>query len=190
MVKTENQVDMLTLGQEFCTKSALLVTDQHSAYNFFTGEFDAHFRVNHSQEFMSPDGFHTNHAEGFFARMRAAVGGAWHKMTLQYLEEYGWEFAWRQTMVGKGNLEQLEDLLRRALNSGRATRFADYWGTRPEPKPKAPADGQGPAMEVDKVGVKKKRGRPTLGSVKAKEPVRPKRPYKRRQATDAGPAAS
>lgn len=185
VVKTENQVDMLTLGQQFCVKGALLVTDQHSAYNFFTGEFDAHYRVNHSKEFMNDDGFHTNHAEGFFARMRAAVGGAWHKMTLQHLEEYGWEFAWRQSMVGADNLAQYEDLLRRVLKSGRATRFADYWGTRPGPKPKAPADSQGPAMEVDKGGIKKKRGRPALGTVKAREPERPKRPYKRRQEPKA-----
>lgn len=190
VVKTENQVDMLTLGQQFCTKNALLVTDQHSAYNFFTGEFDAHFRVNHSEEFMSEDGFHTNYAEGFFARVRAAVGGAWHKMTLQYLEEYGWEFAWRQTMAGHNNLYQLNDLLRRVLNSGRATRFADYWGTRPEPKPKVPADGRGTVMAVDKDGVKKKRGRPTVGTVRPKEPEKPKRTYKRRTADSVTATAS
>lgn len=80
------------------------MTDQHSAYNIFSGAFDAHFSVNHSHEFMNKDGLHTNQAEGFFSRIRAAEGGAWHKLTLEYLEEYGWEFAWRQTMVGKSNL--------------------------------------------------------------------------------------
>lgn len=185
VVKTENQVDMLNLGQKFCTKDAVLVTDQHHAYNFYSGEFDSHLRVNHSEEFMTDDGFHTNHAEGFFARMRAAQGGAWHKLTLQYLEEYGWEFAWRQTMVGRSNLEQLEDLLRRMLNSGRATRFADYWGTRPDPKPKASADDVGLVMAVSKDGVKKKRGRPALGTVRPQEPTQPKRPYRPRLATKA-----
>lgn len=168
VVKTENQVDLLTLGQQFCARTAALVTDQHSAYNFFSGEFDQHYRVNHSTEFMSEEGFNTNYAEGFFARMRAAQGGAWHKLTLQHLEEYGWEFAWRQTMAGLSNLAQLEDLLRRVLNSGRAKRFGDYWGKRPGPKVRTPRAEQGTAMEVDKGGVRKKRGRPRLGTVRPK----------------------
>ncbi len=183
VVKTENQVDMLALGQLFCTQDAMLVTDQHKAYNFYSGEFDAHFCVNHSEEFMTSEGFHTNHAEGFFARMRAAQGGAWHKLTLQYLEEYGWEFAWRQTMVGRSNLEQLEDLLQRVLNTGRATRFADYWGTRPERKPKPSAEDVGLVMAVSKDGVKKKRGRPALGTVRPQEPEKAKRPYRKRGAS-------
>jgi transposase-like protein len=56
VIKTENQVDLLKLGQKFCTENSLLVTDEHSAYNLFSGEFDAHFKVNHSKEFMNPDG--------------------------------------------------------------------------------------------------------------------------------------
>lgn len=181
VVKTENQVDLLTFGQQFCARTAALVTDQHSAYNFFSGEFDQHFRVNHSTEFMSEEGFHTNQAENYFARIRAAQGGAWHRLTLQHLEEYGWEFAWRQTMAGQSNQHQLEDLLRRVLNSGRAERFGDYWNKRKTPKPPVAPEENGTAIEVDKAGVKKKRGRPKLGTVRPKQPTAPKRPYRRRQ---------
>lgn len=184
VIKTENQVDLLTLGQRFCEQSAFLVTDQHSAYNFYTGEFDAHFRVNHSKEFMSKDGHHTNHAEGFFARLRAAQGGAWHRLTLQYLEEYGWEFAWRQTMAGRPNLQQLEDLLRRVLNHGRANRFVDYWNKRKTPKDAVPADEQGTAVEVRKGDVRKKRGRPTKESARMQEPPKPKRAYRRKSKAE------
>lgn len=180
VIKTENQVDLLTLGQRFCALTAKLVTDQHSAYNFFTGAFDGHYRVNHSREFMTADGLHTNYAEGFFARMRAAQGGAWHRLTLQYLEEYAWEFAWRQSMPGRGNRTQLEDLLRRVLNSGRATRFGDYWRTREEPREPIPQDDSGAVMEVDKALVPRKRGRPAADSVRPQVPEAPKRRYTRR----------
>lgn len=62
--------------------------------------------------------------------MRSAGAGAWQKMTVAHLEECGWEFAWRQTMVGRSNLDQLEDLLRRVLKSGRATEYREYWESR------------------------------------------------------------
>jgi len=172
MVKTENQVDLLTLGQRFCTKDAILVTDQHSAYNFFSGEFVAHQRVDHSSEFMTVDGVNTNLAEGIFSRIRAAVHGAWHRMSIQNLVEYGWELAWRQEMVGRNNLEQLEDLLRRLMTSGRANRFVDYWNKRPDGH-RTPKGEIGMIKEIDKAQVLKKRGRPAKGTVRPKKPTLP-----------------
>lgn len=161
-IKTETQVDLQELGAKYCTSTSVLVTDQHGAYTPFSALFDEHHAVNHSTEFMSPEGFHTNLAEGFFSRMRHAQGGAWHRMSVQYLELYGWEFAWRQTMVGRSNAEQMADLLKRLLGSGRPNRFADYWGKRP-----APPDGSsgpedtGVAVEIDKRELRKKMGRPS-----------------------------
>lgn len=170
VTRTENAVDLLNFGQQFCDDGAALVTDQHGAYNFFSGAFDQHYRVNHSTEFMTEDGFHTNLAENFFARMRAAQGGAWHRMSLQYLELYGWEFAWRQTMLGRSNSEQLKDLIKRVLNSGRSMAFADYWGKRETPKVRPSAGDEGLAVEVSKAGIKKKRGRKRIGQVVPKRP--------------------
>ncbi len=171
-IKTENQIELLALGQKFCAKDAALVTDQHSAYNLFSGEFVEHFQVNHQHEFMTKDGFNTNFAEGVFSRLRAAVAGAWHRTSIQNLEEYGWEVAWRQSMVGRPNGEQLEDLVRRVLNSGRAERFADYWAKRPlERRPEREELGE--VVEVDKNDVSKKRGRPTGGMVRMHKPKQP-----------------
>lgn len=165
VTKTENAVDLLNFGQRFCDKNAWLVTDQHNAYNLYSGAFDEHTRVNHSVEFMNEDGFHTNLAENFFGRMRSAQSGAWHRMSLQYLELYGWEFAWRQTMLERSNAEQLADLAHRVLNTGRSERFADYWGKRDEPKVKPDVDDRGLAIEIDKGGLRKKRGRKRIGHV-------------------------
>jgi hypothetical protein len=184
-LKTEDQVDLLHLGQKFCSKDAILITDQHSGYNYFSGEFVGHHKVNHQREFMTADGIHTNQAEGFFARMRAAVAGAWHLTSVQNLELYGWEVAWRQTMVGRDNLSQLEDLTRRMLNSGRAKRFADYWNKRGD-KVKATREDIGELVEVDKKDVRKRRGRPAAGMLRTPAPERVKRPYQRKTMPPVG----
>jgi transposase-like protein len=167
MIKTETQVDILTLAQTFCTKESALLTDQHSAYNVFSGDFVEHYRVNHSREFVTKEGFNTNLAEGIFSRIRAAVQGAWHRMSVQNLVEYGWELAWRQEMVGHDNKHQLDDLLRRILTSGRANRFIDYWEKRPVGS-RPLKEEVGVLHEVDKENIKKKRGRPSSGTVRPK----------------------
>ena len=167
MVKTETAVDMRRLSLDFCDENAALVTDQHGAYNVFSADFDNHLQVNHSQEFQTEDGINTNLVELVFSRIRAATRGAWHRMSIQHLEEYGWEFAWRQTMVGRSNLEQLEDLMRRVLTSGRPTRFVDYWQKRPETEPPR-LEEVGALVEVSKQEVKKRRGRPSAGTANRK----------------------
>ena len=104
--------------------------------------------MNHNKEFQTVDGFNTNLAEGIFSRIRAAVHGAWHRMSIQNLVEYGWELAWRQEMVGRSNLEQFEDLLARILTSGRPNRFVDYWQKRPLDK-RPPKTEIGVLREID-----------------------------------------
>jgi hypothetical protein len=180
VVKTENQVDLLTLAKQFCDRQAILMTDAHSGYNVYSGAFEDHIVVDHGKEFATEHGMNTNLAEGFFSRMRSAEAGAWHKMTLAHLEDYGWEFGWRQTMVGRSNLEQLEDLLARVLKFGRAVRYADYWRkSATAVKRTVDADGSARAVEVTKDSVPKKRGRPAADSVRPQVPEKPKRKYTR-----------
>lgn len=171
LIKTESQVEILPVAQEFCSQDSVLITDQHGAYHVFSGEFDEHHQVNHTKEFMTPDGHHTNLAEGVFSRIRAAVQGAWHRMSLQHIVEYGWELCWRGEMVGMNNQHQLDDLLRRLLRSGRPTKFVDYWKKRPDSK-KADPEQIGVIREIDKDLVRKKRGRPPKGEVRLKPPPR------------------
>jgi hypothetical protein len=183
LIKTENQVDLLSLGQKFCKVDSVLMTDQHSGYNFFSGEFLGHVKVNHSETFMNEDGIHTNYAEGFFARMRAASWGAWHRTSAQNLEDYGWEMAWRQTMAGSDNLTQLKDLFKRICDSERSERFRDYWHKLP-PEMRPEREELGTLREMPKDEVGKKRGRPAAGTVKAQVPETPKKrgPYRYRGA--------
>lgn len=186
VVKTENQVDLLTLGQQFCDPKAVLTTDGHSGYNLFSGAFEAHIPINHKEVFADLDGNNTNLAEGFFSRMRSAEAGSWHKMTLAHLEAYGWEFAWRQSMVEHNNQQQLEDILRRMLTAGRATEFRDYWRKSLTAPERAGAEGRAKATEVEKDSVPVKRGRPSKDAVRPQTPEKPKRKYNRRSALTPG----
>lgn len=188
-VKTETQVDLQHLAAQYCTPTSILVTDQHGAYTPFSALFDEHHTVNHSAEFMSREGFHTNLAENFFSRMRHAQGGAWHRMSVQYLEYYGWEFAWRQTMVGRSNVEQMQDLMKRLLGSGRPSRFIDYWRKRlTEGTEQVDAEDVGIAVEIDKRDLHRKMGRPKNGALQVftTDPVKPSRRAKKSAAAPAG----
>ncbi len=176
-VKTESQVELLTLAQQFCATTAKVIADQHSAYNPFSGEFEGVYRVNHKVEFATEDGNTTNLAENFHSRMRAAEKGAFHKFTLQNIDLYAWEFAWRLQMVGWDNLYQLNDLIRRVFVRERSERFGDYWRTRKgdDARPLLAADEQGMLVAIDPKDVPKKKGRPSKDVVRPKPPVETKR---------------
>lgn len=186
VIKTESQVPLLTLAQRFCTPDSVLMTDQHSAYNPFSGQFVDHRIVNHNKVFVDKAGNHTNYAENFFSRVRAAQHGAWHRLTIQNLEYYGWEMAWRLQMVGLSNKAQVEDLLKRLLGYGRAKDFGDYWRKGKNPRPKLGPSEQGSLREVPKNKVPVKTGRPKRGEVRPKPPERAKRAYVRRPKLSGG----
>jgi transposase-like protein len=84
-------------------KSAAIMTDEHRCYRGIGPEFDGgHHTTNHSKKeyvryeqcgpvFVST----TNTAESFFARLKRAFIGTHHKMSVQHLERYVTEFAFR-----------------------------------------------------------------------------------------------
>lgn len=157
-LKVENQRDLLAYARRFVEGGATIVTDQHRGYFLFGDDFAKHIKVNHGICFVDEEGNHTNTAEGFFSRIRAAVAGAWHHMDLRYLELYGWEFAWRQQMVVRDNSYQLADLLSRVMRSPRSQLFENFYGKDGK---RAPYVGEsGAACEIDPSEVKRPRGRP------------------------------
>jgi hypothetical protein len=173
---------MELLADSFCARGAMITTDQFSGYFVPAQEWEHHF-VNHSREFQSKDGLHTNLAENYFSRMRACQAGAWHRLTVRFLEEYAWEVAWRLTMLPHSNLYQLQDLLTRLLSSGRTTRFRDSWNKqrrKSKAPPEAADDQAGYLVEIPKDKVRKRRGPPRTGVVRVKPPAKEKRAYRRR----------
>jgi ISXO2-like transposase domain/Transposase zinc-ribbon domain len=186
-VKTEGQVNIAELGKKFCTGELEFTTDEHSGYSLLVGPTVQHYVILHQKQFQDADKRNTNNAESFFSRMRHAYRGAWHRTSIQNLEWYGWEFAWRQTMVGRSNEKQLQDLLARVLAPFDERRFSDYWRKQPD-RPKPDPDDVGLVVEIDKRTIPKKRGRPLKGEVRYKEPPRKKRKYNKKTAASKDPA--
>jgi hypothetical protein len=127
--------------------------------------------VNHDEAFQNMEGFDTNFAESFFSRLRKCQDGAWHRMSVQFVEYYGWETAWRQSMTGHDNGYQFRDLLQRLFSSARTARFADYWGKKDGEVSGEPEPGDiGFAVEVPKSQVRQKVGRKAKGRLKESVP--------------------
>jgi transposase-like protein len=186
-IKTETQVDLLDIGQNFCASAAVLTTDQHSGYDLLTGAVAEHRVINHSQHFQDEHGNNTNLAEGFFSRLRHAYRGAWHRTSVQYLELYGWEFAWRLTMVGASNDEQLNDLLTRLLTQTRPADLIDYWRKRPG-APAPDSNEAGMLVEISKEDVPRRLGRPVKSPLRKKTEPRKKRAYNKKCKADVPPS--
>jgi hypothetical protein len=185
-LKTEGQVNIAELGKRFCTGEIEITTDEHSGYSLLVGPTVKHYVILHLKEFQDENKRNTNNAESFFSRMRHAYRGSWHRTSIQNLEWYGWEFAWRQTMVGRSNEAQLQDLLKRVFSPFDERRFTDYWRKRPD-RPSPDPDDVGLVVEIDKRTIPKKRGRPRKGEVRYKEPPRKKRQYNKKSAVSKDP---
>ena len=71
-----------------------LHTDEYNAYKF-TRKFWKHKSVNHSIEYVSADGIHTNSVEGFWSLLKRGIKGNFHFVTKKYLENYVTEFEFR-----------------------------------------------------------------------------------------------
>ena len=58
-------------------------------------KFWTHKTVNHSLEYVTKDGIHTNSVEGFWALLKRGIKGNFHWLSKKYLESYVTEFEFR-----------------------------------------------------------------------------------------------
>jgi transposase-like protein len=89
-----------------------LHTDEYNAYKF-TRKFWKHRAVNHSIEYVSADGIHTNSVEGFWSLLKRGIKGNFHFVTKKYLENYVTEFEFRYN--NRENAFVFSDVLNRML---------------------------------------------------------------------------
>lgn len=89
-----------------------LHTDEYNAYKF-TRKFWKHKSVNHSVEYVSAEGIHTNSVEGFWSLLKRGIKGNFHFVTKKYLENYVTEFEFRYN--NRENEFVFSDVLNRML---------------------------------------------------------------------------
>lgn len=91
---TSKRLSMLVRGY-VDTDNSTLLTDQYLGYVRIK-KFMRHSTVNHSIEYVAPDGItHTNHIESFWALLKRGIVGQFHKVSLRYLPMYIDEFTFR-----------------------------------------------------------------------------------------------
>jgi transposase-like protein len=124
--RSENMADVKRLVERLVSRDATVMTDESSAYGVLSGAYD-HYVVSHAKEFSTSEGVSNNMAETFNSRMRRGEYGAYHGFRPKYLQDYASEFAWRETNRRLSQRDQVLEILRGLLSSGKSEWWRGYW---------------------------------------------------------------
>ena len=102
-------------------KGSKLYTDEATAYRSM-GDFD-HEAIKHSVGEYVRSKAHTNGIENFWATLKRAHKGTFHKISPKHLSRYVSEFAGRHNARERDTLDQMEDVARRL--GGKRLRYQD-----------------------------------------------------------------
>jgi len=126
VVPSENKEDINRIVKKFVAPGSTIRTDELPGYKHLVGEGYIHESVNHSEEFSTDDGVNQNQAESYFARMRRAIIGQYHRVTPKYMHDYAQEIAWREDVRRRNTLMQLKLLGNKVLSSGVSVDWFNY----------------------------------------------------------------
>lgn len=87
----------ITLGEiifENIEAGSEIHTDEYNSYKHIR-KFWTHKTVNHSLEYVTKDGIHTNSVEGFWALLKRGIKGNFHWLSKKHLSSYVKEFEFR-----------------------------------------------------------------------------------------------
>lgn len=93
--QTSNVYDVRQILVTHALRSSDLHTDQSVLYTQVGKEFASHKSVNHTVEYVTADGMHTNNVENFFGVFKKGMVGTYHFCGEQHLQKYLNEFAFR-----------------------------------------------------------------------------------------------
>lgn len=90
-------------------RSATLITDSHGSYKFIGKTFFEHIAIKHTNsrnkvEYRTKGFKHTNSVEGFFAHLKRTISGTHITVSIQHLQAYANECAFRYTYRNMGQL--------------------------------------------------------------------------------------
>lgn len=100
---------------------AKVYTDDHGSYQYLEG-FD-HEAVKHSVGEYVREQAHTQGVESFWAMLKRAHKGVFHKMSAKHLERYAIEFAGRHNMRPLDTIDQMESMV--SSMHGKRLRYKD-----------------------------------------------------------------
>src|SRR5450830_1499558 len=127
IIKVENAHTILPLIKQYVSKDAFIMTDTGSAFKPILKKLRiSHTKVNHSREYMAPDGTNNNMAEAFFSRMRRAEFGTYNGMRPQYFAFFAAEFAWRNDSKNMSLRQKFEDVFKRTFTREESKAFCNY----------------------------------------------------------------
>ena len=87
---------LLDVLNQVVIKDSIVISDQFKGYNILAKKTThLHFRVDHSREFVSSEGAHTNNIENFWGTLKRGIIGIYHHVSPQHLQKYVDEFCFR-----------------------------------------------------------------------------------------------
>lgn len=108
MLEREGNLKFMAMGKETGShvlqplvranvdRNAALITDSSANYEGLSKQYLSHEVVNHSnQEYVRPNGIHTNSIEGAFSLLKRSIIGIYHHVTPKHLSRYCDETAFR-----------------------------------------------------------------------------------------------
>jgi len=94
-VMTENNKGKKLTGKQLLevinkhvNENASIITDEFRSYRILEKMGRNHFVVNHSKEYMSKEGYHTNNIENFWSLVKRMYHGTYHKISTKYMQNY------------------------------------------------------------------------------------------------------
>jgi transposase-like protein len=126
IIESELKRDISNLTRRNVKEGAGIFADSHRGYDHLKEWFST-YRVNHGERFSSEEGYHTNNAESYFARMRRCVIGQHHHVSNKYLSNYASEIAFREDTRRESNGEIFKLLARNAMKSPVSNDWCGYW---------------------------------------------------------------
>jgi transposase-like protein len=100
--------------------------DESSAWDILHASFPM-LRVNHSAEYKSEEGASTNWAESYFARLRRAEFGQYHRISGHLLHAYANECSFRENNRRNDNGRNWTLTTAAALTQPKSATWAGYW---------------------------------------------------------------
>lgn len=87
---------LLDVLNQVITQDSIIISDEFKGYNIVSKKTThLHFRVDHTKEFVSNDGAHTNNIENFWGTLKRSILGIYHHVSAKHLQKYVDEFCFR-----------------------------------------------------------------------------------------------